>query len=216
MFDINSFFKEYDTESVRLEIQNRNLEILVPKTIDRFLDPANLMQDFPLWAKIWSASVVLAEHLAAMEVNRQETFLEIGAGLGVVGIAAAACGHRITLTEYNPDALNFARANACLNNCRDLPVHELDWNRPLLFDTFDYIVGSEVAYREEDLDPLIRLFRKLLKPGGEVILAGEMRQISKAAYKKLDGEFDLRVQKKVLRLQDEETPIFLFRMRVRD
>ena len=133
----------------------------------------------------------------------------------MVSIVAAAFGHRITMTEYNPDALQFARANALINQCPQLNIQELDWNHPRLTGQFDYIVASEVSYREKDIQPLMMLFKNSLKTGGEVVLAGEMRKLSKDFYKALETLFDIRVLKKILRSDSAEINIFLFRMRLK-
>jgi 16S rRNA G1207 methylase RsmC len=121
----------------------------------------------------------------------------------------------MTMTEYNPDALQFARANAHINECPQLNIQELDWNHPRLTGQFDYIIASEVSYREEDIQPLQMLFKNSLNTGGEVILAGEMRRLSKDYYKALETIFDIRVFKKILRSDDEQIKIFLFRMRLK-
>ena len=89
------------------------------------------------------ASGVLAGHLAGMPPDPTKTMLEIGCGLGMVGIAAARAGHRITMTEINPDALNFARANALANNCPKIAIERLDWNDPQLAGRFDTIVDPK-------------------------------------------------------------------------
>ena len=62
---------------------------------------------------------------------------------------------------------------------RSCPFLELDWNRPGLADTFDYIVASEVTYKKEHVGSLVKLFRTYLKPDGAVYLAGEMRRVSR-------------------------------------
>ena len=212
MFSLDSFQKEYETDTVDVVVNGRKYYILLPKNIFDFINPNDALREFPLWAKIWQASWVLAGYLAEMPKVAEKKFLEIGAGLGLVSIVAASCGHRITMTELNPDALQFARANAHLNGYPDLNIMKLDWNRPQLREKFDYIVASEISYREEDLLPLLHLFKNSLKSDGEVILAGEMRRMSRDFYKKLETIFKIMIQKKVLRSDNEESNIFLFRM----
>lgn len=212
MFTLDDFYKEYETDINELAINGRRFQILLPKDLQRFIHADDVMQDFPLWAKIWPASWVLAGYLAEMPVAADKRFLEIGGGIGLVSIVAAAFGHHILMTEYNPDALQFARANALINQCPQLNIQELDWNRPRLSGQFDCIVASEVSYREEDIQPLQMLFKNSLKTGGEVILAGEMRKLSKDFYKALETMFNVRVLKKTLRSASEEINIFLFRM----
>ena len=212
MFSMASFYKAYKTDTTDLVINGRKFQILLPQDIAGFIDPQDVFHEFPLWAKIWQASWVLAGYLAEMPVQADKNILEIGSGVGLVSIAAAAFGHNITMTESNPDALRFARANAFINGCPQLPILELDWNRPHLPYLFDYIVASEVTYKKEDLQPLVRLFKSCLKPDGEVILAGEMRRVSKDFYQQLETEFNIRVLKKILRSATEQIAVFLFRM----
>jgi len=212
MFSLESFYQTYDTDTTELVINGRKFQMLLPKDLAPFIDTQNLLHEFPLWAKIWQASWVLAGFLAEMPVARGKNFLEIGAGAGLVSIVAASFGHCITMTEFNPDALQFAQANAAINSCPHLIIRELDWNRPQLTETFDYIVASEVTYKKEHVASLVKLFKAYLKPDGAVYLAGEMRRVSRDFYQQLEAAFDIKVQKKILRSAGEETPIFLFKM----
>ena len=67
-------------------------------------------------------------------------------------------------------------------------------------------------YRKEDCRPMLGLLQSCLKPGGEVILAGEMRKSSMEFYEQLETVFNIRVQKKALRSNNETVTIYLFRM----
>jgi predicted nicotinamide N-methyase len=212
MFSLESFNQKYETETNEVVVKDRKFQILLPRFLTGFINPQDVFHEFPLWAKIWQASWVLADYLATMPVAAKKQFLEFGAGVGLVSIVAASFGHRITMSEYNHDALQFARANAHINDCPVLPIVELDWNRPQLPGRFDYIVASEVIYKEEDCRPLMKLLKACLKPDGEVILAGEMRKSSMDFYKELANLFNIKVQKKVLRSDDEKINIYLFRM----
>lgn len=212
MFSLTSFYKSYDIDTTELVIKGRKFQILLPKDLSGFINPDDVLHEFPLWAKIWRASWVLADFLAEMPVAADKNLLEIGAGAGMVSIVAASFGHRITMTELNPDALQFAHANAVINGCPQLPIRELDWNRPRLEGTFDYIVASEVTYKKEHISTLLNLFNTYLKTGGSVYLTGEMRSVSRDFYQQLATVFDIRVQKKILRSAAEQTAVFLFNM----
>ena len=216
MFSLESFHKEYESESNEVIVNDRKFKILLPKDLSGFINTYDVLHQFPLWSKIWPASLVLASHLDTLPVDTEKSFLEIGAGAGLVSIVAAACGHRITMTEFNRDARQFARANAHINGCSHLRIMALDWNRPNLSEQFDYIVASEVSYRNEDLQPLLKLFENYLRPEGKVILAGEMRKISKNYYEQLETVFNIRVQKKILRSNEEEISIFIFHMSIKN
>jgi methylase of polypeptide subunit release factors len=213
MFSIDAFHQEYETETTEVAVNRKKFRILLPKYLDRFINPVDVLHDFPLWAKIWQASWVLCGYLADMQPDPRKQFLEIGAGVGLISIVAATFGHQITMTEYNPDALNFARANAHLNHCPNLPILKLDWHDPQRKGQFDTIVASEITYKLEDFMPLIQLFKSYLKPGGEIILASEMRKTGKDFYNYLKTDFDIRVEKKSLRSDNGATRIMLFKMR---
>jgi len=213
MFSIESFHQEYETETTEVVVNAKQFNILLPKNLDRFINPVDMLHEFPLWAKIWKASWVLCGYLADMPSDPHKRFLEIGAGVGLVSIVAATFGHRITMTEYNPDALNFAQANAHLNHCPGLPILKLDWHDPRVTGQFDTIVASEITYKMEDFIPLIQLLKSYLQRGGQIILASEMRKTGKDFYDLLKTDFDISVQKKNLRSDTGVTQIMLFMMR---
>jgi predicted nicotinamide N-methyase len=212
MFSLALFQKQYETDSTEVVVNDQRFRFLVPKSIDRFIDPVDPLLNFPLWAKIWPASIVLADTLAHLKVHPAKRFLEIGAGMGFVSVVATHLGLNFTLTEYDAHALDFARANALINKCPTLVIRKLDWNKPDLQDMFDYIVGSEILYKEESIQPLLKLFKKLLKPTGKVILVGEIRKHDRAFYKAMEPFFDLKIQRKVLRTVNEKARVYLTNM----
>lgn len=213
MLTLESFKKRYDTTTSDLVVRERSFRFFVARKLESFVDPEDSLRNFPLWIRIWEASFVLADYLAGLDVEPGKRFLEIGCGVGVVGIVASSFGHHVTMTEYNQDALNFARANALLNKASNVVIRELDWNRPEIEGPFDYIVGSEVLYRESDFQSILRLFETCLKERGEIILAEGIRKTSMAFMRRVGATFHVRAQKKILRSINEEIPIVLCRMR---
>ena len=209
MPSLEEFQKEYETDVSPVAIRNRRFQFLVPKSIDRFLNPDDPFEQFPLWAKVWDASLILADELASLPVRAGTTFVEIGCGLGLVGVVAASFGHNVTLTEYDPHALAFARANALLNGLAGLRVMPLDWNQPELNETFDFVIGSEIIYHERDFDPIRRLFEKLLKPGGEVILCAEIRKTNMSFLGLLQDSYTIKARKKTLRSEAKNLSVML-------
>jgi predicted nicotinamide N-methyase len=213
MFSLDSFYEQYETDVAKINVAGRTFRMLLPKYLHEFINPRDALHNFPLWPKLWKASWILAGYLADKPVEKNKTFLEIGAGLGLVSIVACCFGHRITMTENNPDARQFARANAHLNDCPGLPIVELDWHQPDLTGRYDYIVASEVVYNTADFLPLVKLFETYLKSDGEIMLASEMRKTSGEFYKYLQPIFRIQTLKKILRFEDEKTLITLFKLR---
>jgi predicted nicotinamide N-methyase len=212
MFSLEAFQKQYQTDATNVVVAEQKFHLLVPRCIQRFIDPEDPLHNFPLWSKIWQSSLILADYLARQPVDPAKRFLEIGSGMGLVSIVAARRGHDFTLTEHDPHALNFARANAQLNKCYELDIRSLDWCTPDLEESFDCIVGSEVLYKQRVFSSLLKLFKKVLRPNGTVVLAGEWRKTDMAFYKVMQPHFHIRIEKKVLRSEKENTRINLFKM----
>ncbi len=202
----------YDTETNEMTIGGRTFHFLTPRRLDDFIDADDLFKDFPLWAKIWEASWVLADHLAAQPVSRAASFLEVGGGLGVTSVVAAACGHQITMTENNPHALQFARANASINRCPSIRITGMDWHAPRFDRTYDVILASEVVYHERDFVPLKTLFENYLTPHGEIIIAAAMRKITGRFLHWMQSFYHISAKQKVLRSEGEEIRIALCRL----
>jgi len=213
MGTLESFQQQYDVTTKKVAVGDRGFSFFLPESLDNFIDPQDVFHDFPLWAKLWEASLVLADYTAGLHVEPDKNFLEIGCGLGMVGIVASSFGHNVTMTEYNPDALNFARANALLNNSSTINITALDWSRPQLQGSFDTIMGSEIIYREEDFNPISNLFKAYLKPGGEIILAEGIRKTGMAFMQQMSDSFHITAQKKILRSKDKEIRVMLCRMK---
>jgi predicted nicotinamide N-methyase len=215
LFSIEKFDREYQSERREVVIDDHPYTFLVPESLDRFIDPENPLNDFPLWAKIWQAGIVLASQLSRMPAEKNKRILEIGSGLGLVGIVAACNGHHVTMTDYNKHALNFIRANAHLNGCDHVTVEQLDWAQPQLVGVYDTIVGSEIVYKDEDIELLSSLFEKYLKPEGTIILVEEMRRTLTQFFKRLDPRFHISIKKHILNAVDDKSTVLMIRMRPR-
>ena len=213
MFSADAFHQQYQTELRQTVIGQRPFQFHVPVSLEQFLNPDNLFNQFPLWTKIWEASLVLAHHLAATPPIDDRRWLELGAGLGVVGVVAAGFKHDVTITEYDEHALDFIRANAHLNQCQPTDILRLDWAQPGLNRRFDRIIGSELVYNEKDFVALRSLFKALLKPNGEILLAGEVRQTNRAFLDLMQTDFHIEIRRNTLRSDERSIPILLLRMR---
>ena len=90
------------------------------------------------------------------------------------------------------------------------------WTKPVLEGRFDMILGSEVIYKEEYFEPLLRLFRRYLKPDGEIILAEGLRKTSMEFFKRMSDICDVKARKRILRSKGEEKRVILASMRFKN
>ncbi len=160
------------------------------------------LNSLPLWAKIWPASLALAHALNARK--DKGTLLEIGAGCGVVGLAAAACGfRRVVVSDINEDALLFARINALQNNLADrVEVVRLDIRDPEPPSGFDLVAGAEILYLEDLYRPLVKFLGRVGAP--ETLLASDHRRAPKRFFKLAEKEFTLGHKQLGLRGKGED------------
>jgi len=209
---------KYSVEVVPLRIGDKTLQVLQLKNFEDYLeeliDTGNVgIMDLPYWAKVWDASLLLAYYLGRQPVVLGQRVLEIGAGMGIVGIYAAHCGHTVTLTDIDEDALLFAKANALLNQTPQLDVARLDWNDTDISQPYDVIVGSEVLYDRQSYPTLVQFLRKALAPHGIIILAKNAELNTPAFFAELTKYFEFKQTIQTVRSSEEELRICLYAIR---
>ena len=213
---LDEFLKKYKVDTVELVIKKKRYTFFLPQDISDFINQDNPFDNFPLWARIWESAVVLADYLSGLSIENKKSFLEIGAGIGVVGTVVASFNHQVTITDCSEDALNFVRANVYKNlgpDVSNVEVKILDWRKPEISRNYDYIIGSDIVYKEEDFEPLIKLFDIALKKDGEIILAEGLRKNSLKFFDILSKKYKIKATKKVLRSDTEKVPIILARIK---
>ncbi|MCS7198764.1 MAG: protein N-lysine methyltransferase family protein [Caldimicrobium sp.] len=160
-------------EEENITIRGKALKIVRPSHLEEIFrgDPLLESEAFPFWFKIWESSLILADYLFNIEPVKE--ILEIGAGLGVVSLFASALGHKVVATDCDDLPLELIKISASINGLT-LQTQKLNWLEAHLEQKFDLIVGAEVIYKRIYYKPLLELFRKGLKEGGEVLLAHSM------------------------------------------
>jgi len=172
-----------------IEIAGRRIRLKVPadseSRLNDLLDagPGSIEvkdERLPYWAELWPSSVALAEEiLCGPPIDADTDVLEIGCGLGLAGIAAGLRGASVVLTDYLPEAVDAARLN-WEENIGTVPhVRQMDWRVPDPDLAAHLILASDVAYEERAFSPLSNAFRRLLRPGGTILLAEPQRRISR-------------------------------------
>jgi len=180
---------------VPVGIADIRLQVLQIADLEEFLagkDPFADVANFPFWVKLWDAAVVLAYLLRQLPRQPGQTLLELGAGLGVPGLTAQACGFMTTLSDYQQIILDFQRVSAAASGLPGLRSVMLDWLDPPELGQFSIIAGAEILFREEFFSPLLAVFRRYLAPGGQIVLAHDARRQSLPKFLAL-AEKDYRI-----------------------
>ncbi len=152
-------------------LQNQLFRLWVPFRPDSLLDSpevvsANIQDDYmPYWAYLWPAALQISGSLLRSQWPKNTRVLELGCGLGLVGIAALAAGYRVSLTDYDEKAIATARVNAALNGFSDADAFVLDWRAPQEL-RYPVIIGCDVTYESRNHAPILDLIDQVLEPPG--------------------------------------------------
>ncbi|MCA8996676.1 MAG: methyltransferase domain-containing protein [Planctomycetaceae bacterium] len=153
-------------------IDEGSLKIHRPTDPDRFLDDPDVHRrngenDYmPYWAFLWPAAIKMANVVARQHGWAGQQILELGAGLGLVGLAAMRAGAKVTFSDYDETALYLCRANSRLNGFEEPDTLLLDWRTPSLDQRFPVIMGCEVTYDAAVHSDLLNLLDRVLATNG--------------------------------------------------
>jgi len=157
-----------NTCSEQITVAGVTLELERPVDPEELLDVEAFDDDefMPYWAELWPAGLALAEELPADLAGVR--VVELGCGLGVPSLVAAARGAQVTAVDWAADAIELLRRNAVSNELLLRPVRA-DWRA---FDgAFDLALAADVLYERRNVDPLAALVLDLA-PRSLVALAG--------------------------------------------
>ncbi len=172
--------------------------------------------DLPFWTNLWPAAIVLASFASRLPQNG-EPILELGAGLGLPGLAAAASGNDVVITDLEPDALEFARAAAEANGLEDkIDVRALDWTKPPAdLGRFKTILGAEVLYQPKIYTTLVDLLETLTEPDSSVFLSHQIRPFVPAFFQLAQERFGIKNTKRTIRSEDGPVDVILYALKPR-
>lgn len=194
------------------------LNILAVRDPDRLidaLDPDDFQEDerLPYWAEIWPSAIGMGMHLFDYPVPPGTQVLELGCGIGVAGIAAAAAGLEILACDYEQDALEFARYNAALNRTPGrIRYRQMDWRSPDLEEQYAVIIASDILYERPNHEPVMALINRALSPGGMFLTSDPNRRAAEpfVAAMKQQG-YRHSVQQRWVRFETINTKINIHR-----
>jgi len=113
------------------------------------------------------------------DVPTVDDALEIGAGTGYFSLNLALAGRvrRVTATDISPGMLRVLEGNADRLGL-DVRTEACDAAR-LPFDdgSFDLVLGHAVLHHLPDLGAAFSEFRRVLRPGGRIVFAGEPSRV---------------------------------------
>jgi len=212
----NKIKARYKLTFDRLKVGDNTLRLLKIADIEELLagkDPFANVSEFPFWVKLWEAAMVLAYVMSRLPDPRGKSVLELGAGLGAPGLAAAAAGFDVTISDYEAIIMDFQKVSAAASGLRNITFTHLDWLNPPDLAPFDILAGAEILFREEFFEPLLNVFKKYLKPEGFIYLAHDASRRSLPLFLELaKNDFDITLAKQVIKKPDQTITIIVNRL----
>ncbi len=162
-------------------VEDQTFVIARPEYSDRLLDNPAVMTAFeadeymPYWADLWPAARMLAKVILRENWTPETEALEVGCGLGLPGIVAISRGLKVTFSDYDACALQFAADNARLNGYENFGLLRLDWRNPPDTLRMPIILASDLIYEIRNVAPLVEFIKKVLQPGGVCLLTDQDR-----------------------------------------
>lgn len=213
----NTIRKQYTLTFDRLKLGEETIRILKVADLEEFLagkDPFENVSEFPFWIRLWDSAMVLAYLLNGLAETKGKRLLELGAGLGAPGLAAAANGFEVTLSDYEDIILDFQRVSVAASGLDNVECALLDWLDPPEMERFDVLAGAEILFREEFFEPLLNVFDRYLQPGGVIYLSHDASRKSLPKFlKKAEQYYEIGGKVQKMRKGGKDVNIIINRLR---
>ena len=131
--------------------------------------PLRQRQDLsPMFGVPWGSTRVLARRVAELERLAELRVLEIGCGLALPSLVAAAAGAEVLATDHHPAAPVFLAENLRRNQISGVAFAALDWREPegLIAGKYDLVIAADVLFAIEAPPLVANLFTHALAPNG--------------------------------------------------
>ena len=218
----------FKTKDISLDFKDINVKLTILENLDELFDnliqkgdnhPDVLDERIPYWAELWASAVAMSEYLVENQyfINPSVKVTEIGCGLGLPSIVAGKLGADVCLTDYDADALDFAK----LNWEQNLPhkkahFQQLDWRNTDPSVKADLLLASDVAYEKRAFEPLLNAFKTLLKPNGTILITEPNRPVSTAFFSNLHTEgYDVKHSKREVELKGHTVLVNVYEMTIK-
>ena len=207
---------EYNFAQGEFEINNTPIYILPPENVR----DSTIQTDGDTGRTVWDAAVVIAKYMETKQNEIQgKRILELGAGTGLAGLAAAALGGNVDISDLDyclPLIINNIQHTTLRSESGgSAAVRELDWtntNFEATKDTYDIILGADIVWLEHLVAPLVDVMNELLAINSnlKIILAHQTRSAAtdEILFDLLDKKFVVQSVKKPEGYKDTRVNLF--------
>lgn len=216
----NGLRARYSLHFETTKISGQAIRLLTPSDLEELLGgqaPLENMSTFPFWSRQWDAGIVLAHTLIMHPHPQGRRLLELGAGLGLAGLAAALAGFEVTLSDNEDMILDFQRVSAAANGLSGIANIKVDLLDLPELELFDVIAGAEILFKEEFVEPMLTICQNCLRPGGTVYLANNIRHRNVRVFlEKAEKDFAIGSKKQIMTRDGKKTEVLVNRLQRRN
>jgi predicted nicotinamide N-methyase len=202
-----------DVAVQRFGVGGQDVYLVLPRDWDQLRhEEGGAGRPVPYWARPWPSGLALAGSLVDEPVNPSDPparVLELGCGLGAPSVVAARGGAAVLATDGMSDAVAFAAHNLAFNEVvADVAV--VDWathgEALVARGPFDVVLAADVLYTRANVELALRLWPRLLAPGGALRLADPQRAGTRDFLAAARGTFSVVSQRR-----DEDVALHVLR-----
>jgi predicted nicotinamide N-methyase len=161
---------------IDLDIGSRTLQLEQAADLDKIVEEAIVEKlPNPYWAYLWPAARALARTIGEGPDLTGLRALDLGCGLGPLGVAAATRGAAVICADVCKEAVELAAKNAARNGVA-VEGRVFDWSDPPAdLGVFDRVFAADVFYEDGMLAGVVRFLRAHLAPEGFALIADPRR-----------------------------------------
>jgi predicted nicotinamide N-methyase len=219
----------FETEQKILEFGAHRIELCTVRNLDALFDALLAKgaehedvrdERVPYWADLWPSALAMGNYMLENQlIDAESTVLELGCGLGLPAILAGKLGAKsVCLTDYLPDALQFAAYNWQLNLPeKQADYLQLDWREiPEDVPPVSLLLASDVAYEARAFEHLIPAFHRLCRPDGRILVTEPNRFVSKNFFENLANQgFNVIQTQQIIPFRGHDFTINIFDLGVK-
>ncbi|MGR8947993.1 MAG: class I SAM-dependent methyltransferase [Gammaproteobacteria bacterium] len=139
-----------------------------------------------LFGVVWESGEVLARLMWMRDFNG-EKILEIGCGIGLASLILGIRSQNISATDRHPQAQRFLDYNTALNEITPIKFERCSWEQPeSSLGKFDLIIGSDLLYDRDCIEPLCHFIDLHAETTCEVMLIDPNRGLRSTFSKQME------------------------------
>lgn len=134
---------------------------------------------FPCGFKVWTPTPLMCRWFSRGDAGASIdgcSVIELGSGMGLLGISMSVRAARVVITDIDPSILRIVAANAAANGATNVVVERLGYGSDSAaglrgrYGRFDRVVGADIVYSATVIRPIFESVHELLTEDGSFSL----------------------------------------------